>query len=482
MANKQGRARLFVENMLVYGLATVLEKVVPLVMLPIVTAMLVDTADYGRYDMFSTIVQFGSSIAGLGIYDAMFREFFEKDNRVYRKNITSTANCIVLLSSFFVSIMIVILKNVFSIAFMGDAGSTNVVLFASLGVLLSTNRNIIAAPIRIENRRGIYIGFSLVGSFVYYLIAIALLKMGYNYMGMIYANIIYSVLLLISYFSFTHKHFSVKFYNKNNAKAMLKIGIPLMPTFLAYWVFSGMNKIMITNMLGLAQEGIYAVGSKLAHISQIVYTAFAAGWQYFAFSTMKDKDQVSLNSKVLEYLGVLSFGVFVVATLFDDFVFDLLFSGDYVLGKIVFPYLFLSPLILMLFQIAANQTLVYKKSYYCTLSLLSGVIVNMLLNYLLIPIMGIKGAAFATLCSYVVSLICIMIVMLKKNWLYVNRKFTLMCILTCTFVIILLHEKAILSLVSAFLVITIIIVFYYKDFMAITCRLISDLKKRKIEK
>ena len=106
----------------------------------------------------------------------------------------------------------------------------------------------------------------------------------------------------------------------------------------------------------------------------------------------------------------------------------------------------------------------------------------MLLNYLLIPIMGIKGAAFATLCSYVVSLICIMIVMLKKNWLYVNRKFTLMCILTCTFVIILLHEKAILSLVSAFLVITIIIVFYYKDFMAITCRLISDLKKRKIEK
>ena len=38
---------------------------------------------------------------------------------------------------------------------------------------------------------------------------------------------------------------------------------------------------------------------KLASISSLIYAAFAGGWSYFAFSTMKDEGQVALNSKVL---------------------------------------------------------------------------------------------------------------------------------------------------------------------------------------
>ena len=64
---------------------------------------------------------------------------------------------------------------------------------------------------------------------------------------------------------------------------------------------------MITNMLGNHQTGIYAIGTKVASGSHLIYTAFAGGWQYFAFSTMKDKDQVKNNSNVFEYLGVISF-------------------------------------------------------------------------------------------------------------------------------------------------------------------------------
>ena len=40
--------------------------------------------------------------------------------------------------------------------------------------------------------------------------------------------------------------------------------------------------------------------------SQMIYMAFAGGWQYFAFSTMKDKNQVESNSFIFEILGVIS--------------------------------------------------------------------------------------------------------------------------------------------------------------------------------
>lgn len=90
-------------------------------------------------------------------------------------------------------------------------------------------------------------------------------------------------------------------------KELLAIAIPLLPNFLIYWVFNSCDKVMITNMIGIGAAGIYSVGSKLGYASQLIYTAFAGGWQYFAFSTMKDDDQIESTSNIFEYLGILSF-------------------------------------------------------------------------------------------------------------------------------------------------------------------------------
>ena len=133
------------------------------------------------------------------------------------------------------------------------------------------------------------------------------------------------------------RYFSVRKFSIGTAKGLLKLGLPMAPLFIIYWVFDSMDKIMITQMMGLKDVGIYSAGAKLAGISHIISYAFAGGWQYFAFSTMKDSDQVKLNSKVVEYLGALSFLGFFIATIFDDWFFGIYFSGDYVNGSSVFP-------------------------------------------------------------------------------------------------------------------------------------------------
>lgn len=433
---EKNRLSLFIENMLAYGLTTVLEKLVPLIMLPIITGLLTDTADYGRYDMFNTIVQFGTNIAVLGMYDAMFREFFEKDDDNYRINVTSTAMTIVLFSSILVFLILAVFSSGFSRVFLGDSESKNIVILSAIAVVFSAYKNIVSAPIRMENKKKIYAFFSIGGSIVYYFIAILFVVNGLNYAGLIYANIIYVVISFIAYLCITKKYFVVKKWDTLVAKNLFKIGVPLLPTFLAYWVFHAMDKIMITNILGLGELGVYSVGAKVAQVSQIIYSAFAVGWQYFAFSRMKDSDQVELNTKVMEYLGVISFVAFMIAIIFDNFVFNLFFSGEYVRGVAVFPYLFLSPLILMLYQVVGNQTLVYKKSYLNTLCLVFGTITNFVLNCILIKHMGIQGAAIATLLSYVVSYICIMIVAQKMRWLNITKKYLTILILVFMFNII----------------------------------------------
>lgn len=161
----------------------------------------------------------------------------------------------------------------------------------------------------------------------------------------------------------------------------------------------------------------------LGHCSQLIYTAFAGGWQFFAFSTMKEEDQVESNSNVFEYLGVISFGFTAIVISLSRFIFSFLFTSEYFDGFIVAPYLFLAPLMQMLFQVAANQFLVIKKTWPNMLILSSGAVINVFLNFCLIPILGIEGAAVATLFGYICSDIICCIVLIKMQLMKITKRF-----------------------------------------------------------
>ena len=73
------KTKLFIDNILIYGLGGVINKIIPIIMLPIVTRLMPDTTYFGINDLQSTVVSFASAIAMLGMYDALYRMFFEKE-------------------------------------------------------------------------------------------------------------------------------------------------------------------------------------------------------------------------------------------------------------------------------------------------------------------------------------------------------------------------------------------------------------------
>ena len=464
------RTKLFLENFLAYGAINALDKIVPVIMLPIVTRLITDSADYGKFEMFNTIVSFGSSFAVLGVYDAMFREYFERDEIESKNIVTSTAARIVFISAIIFSCILFLGCSALSDLFLGSPEDWHIVVMASIGVFLAANRAIISAPTRMKNQRKVYVFSGVSYSLLYYMTAIVLIKQGFNYYGLIIGNIAASLYLLLFFYILNRKDFIFSLFNKNVAKELLKIGIPLVPCFVIYWAFNSMDRIMIAHMRGLQEVGIYSIGAKVASVSTFIYAAFAGGWQYFAFSTMKDKDQVAMTSKIFEYLGVLSFVALSFAMLIAPYVFDFFFSGDYTQGIVVFPYLFLSPLILMLFQTAGNQLLVVKKSYLSTGCLLAGLCSNLILNYLLIPAYGIKGAALATLVGFVVSVIMVLVMTIKMQLMAISLRFICfslitMAILAWDFLDIILNGyiQALIMAIAAILL-------YHKDFMFLTKR------------
>jgi len=423
------RAKLFLENFFIYGFITVLNKVLSLFLLPVMTRLLPDTSSFGVSEMFNVIVGFATPLAILGLYDAMFREFFEKDDEQYKYNVTTTTARIVLASSTIISLVLLIFNSFFSKLFFDTSQYRDIVIYSSISLIFSANTSIIQAPTRILNKRKVYVFSGLFQSILSYAISIPLIIIGFSYYGIIYSSLVTGAVMLIFFWFQNKKFFLSGTFDKKIAKELFKIGLPLVPTFLIYWIYNSTDRIMITNMLGTSQLGIYSIGARLAQISQLIYSAFAGGWQYFAFSTMRDEDQVDLVSRIFEYLGIISFVAFLAIVPFNNLIFSLLFKGDYIKGSTVFPYLFLSPLLLMLFQTAGNQFLVIKKSYLATMSLAVGAGTNVLLNYLLIPRLGIVGASIATLIGYTMSVIIVAIINQKMGLLKVKFRFILSALL-----------------------------------------------------
>lgn len=420
------KVKLFIENFLVYGFGGIISRVIPLIMLPVVTRIMPGTEYFGLYDLSNTVVQFAGAFAVMGMYDAMYRMFFEKDDREYKTAICSTSLIFTIGTSIIVFVILCLSHNFIADWFFNNRKYSYLVYLSAIATLVGATNSIVSAPTRMENKRKIYLITNTISPVISYAIAIPLLLKGYYVIALPLAGIISGFTMELSFYVMNKKWFNYHCFDTKLLKELLVIGIPLLPNFLIYWVFNSCDKLMITNIIGLGFAGVYSVGSKLGHASQLIYTAFAGGWQYFAFSTMKENDQVKNNSLVFEYLGAISFFSVSLICAFSYLLFKVLFTEDYYMGFVVAPYLFFAPLLQMLFQIAGNQFIVIKKTWPNLFILSSGAVLNILLNLILIPKIGIEGAAIATLIGYLISvIICVLVLCKMKLFLVTGR--LLMC-------------------------------------------------------
>lgn len=415
--------KLFIENFLVYGLGGIISKIIPLIMVPIVTRIMPSTDYFGLSDLSNTVVSFASAIAVMGMYDAMYRMFFEKEDEEYKKNICSTALVFTFLTSIIAFLILILFKEQVAYYFFNDREYAYIIYISAMAALVGATNSIISAPTRMQNQRKVFLITNTLSPVISYSIAIPMLLAGYYTIALPLAAVISGVTMEISFGILNRRWFNPKRFDFTLLKQLLVIAVPLLPNFLIYWVFNSCDKIMITNMIGIGAAGIYSVGSKLGQCSQLIYTAFAGGWQFFAFSTMKEENQVKNNSLIFEYLGIISFVVTAFVCALSYPIFEILFTDQYLSGYIIAPYLFLAPLLQMLFQVACNQFLVIKKTWPNMIILSVGALVNIAINYFLIPVLGIEGASLATLMGYFVSDIVCIIVLYKMKLMILEPRF-----------------------------------------------------------
>ncbi|WP_304533338.1 lipopolysaccharide biosynthesis protein [Faecalibaculum rodentium] len=460
------KLKLFISNFLIYGFGSIISSVIPLIMLPVITRLMPDSFYYGLSDISNTIVQFGTALAVMGMYDAVFRLFFDREDEDFQRTVCSTALVFTLISSLIVFLILVFFRENLSLLFFGNEKYCNILYLTAISIFIGGTNSIVQIPTRTQNKRIVFIVLNTIGPVVSYAISIPLLLNGYYLIALPVAAVGTALTKEISFYVINRKWFDVRLFDTKVLKQLLVIAIPLLPNFLIYWIFNSSDRLMISWLIGASFTGIYAVGAKIGSAAQLIYQAFAGGWQFFAFSTMNEEQQVENNSRIFEYLGAISFGCATLVFALSHWLFRLLFTGVYIDAYICAPYLFLAPLMQMLFQVAANQFLVVKKTWPNMLILSVGAISNVLLNLFLIPRIGVEGASIATLVGYIVSDIICCVVLCKMKLMIVSQRFILCTLVMLLFIIawrFFLISSTLYSCVGAIGVISYFIYLYWPD-------------------
>lgn len=225
---------------------------------------------------------------------------------------------------------------------------------------------------------------------------------------------------------------------------------PLRRDFLFYTLFLVMAAIagtvtpllssfFVTAKMGLAFTGIYAIATYITAVIEIPNRSLNAIAQPNLSEAIKNQDwgrADSLCKSVSLHLLLSSFFIFFIIWINVDLLFMILRNGeDYVTGKSVIFILGLAKLSNSAFSISGNA-LSYSKYYYMTLVFTVLLTVSsIVLNILLIPKMGMNGAALANFLSYFIYfMFLLMLLKWKLNIsLFSKGQLKIICIIAVLF-------------------------------------------------
>lgn len=241
------------------------------------------------------------------------------------------------------------------------------------------------------------------------------------------SNVIASLLTLIILFPDIFINLK-RVINFSLLKRLLKFGIPYLPAGLGVMFIQGIDRPILSKMTDLETVGIYNANYKLGIFMMLFVTMFQFAWQPFFLQQAEEKDAKKIFSKVLTYFTFAASLILVVVSLFIEDIAQIKVYGISLIGSEYWSGLGIVPIILFgylfngLYVVFSAGIYIEAKSIYVPLITGLGALVNIAANVLLIPPMGIMGAAFATLASYIVMALGLYLVTQKfykieyENW------------------------------------------------------------------
>lgn len=185
-------------------------------------------------------------------------------------------------------------------------------------------------------------------------------------------------------------------------KYLYLLGFPLLIAHITGWAIEKADRILITEIISPEEAGIYGVGYQLASIVLVIESALSRAWLPNIIKRRQEGNSHKLRSDmgktVLILISITLFSILAAIIYLKFFVGPKFGKAFYIIIIVSFAYLFDG-----IWKLYNGYLIVDGKMKIYSFSVVIGSILNVGLNLILIPFLGINGAAVATLLSFVVG-------------------------------------------------------------------------------
>ncbi len=377
-----------------YFLAQIVTTGLAFISIPIFTRLFTQE-DYGVVAVFNAYIAIAIIILSANSFTSVGRYYFEKES-----DFNEFLGTTLILTSIIFSISMVLFLLFYSqIASLMKLPDLVPILIIPASIFIIANS--IYFQIIQPQRRSLESAVIsiLQGSFSLVLAIILVLLLKENrYLGKMWATLLVGFIFSLYYLVQIIRYSKLSF-KKNHVYYILTYSIPLIPYALSGTILAYFDRIMINDAIGAAPAGIYSLGYNIAMLLAMVISATQTALMpdFFDF----------LNTKQFQRLDALVNKVFSIITLAALGL--ILFSKEIVLimadvkfheGLVVVPIVVVGYVFFGMFTVYIRYIDYMKKTYYSSLIMILSGIVNIVLNFTLIPQFGYIAAAYSTVVSY----------------------------------------------------------------------------------
>lgn len=191
------------------------------------------------------------------------------------------------------------------------------------------------------------------------------------------------------------------FFNKKYWKWALAFNLPLIPHYLSAVVLNQSDRIMINNMVGTSEAGIYGlaytIGALVIIFNEAIMNTFTP-WTYQHLKASQYGKIKSVSAFLVIFIAVISLSLVIIA----PEIMWVLGGEKYADGVWIIAPIAASIFFRFLYAMYGNVEFYYEKNYFIMIASVVTALINIGLNYVFIKMYGYLAAGFTTLACFAI--------------------------------------------------------------------------------
>lgn len=191
------------------------------------------------------------------------------------------------------------------------------------------------------------------------------------------------------------------FFSKRFWKYALLYNLPLVPHYLSQTVLNSADRIMIKDITGESDAGLYSLAYSISLIMTLLNTALMQTISPWLYQKIKDKRIPEIAPIAYLSMGAIA-AVNLILILCAPEVIAVFAPESYYSAIWVIPPVAMSVFFMYSYDLFSKFAFFYEKTFFIMGASIIGAVLNIGLNYIFIPKYGYIAAGYTTLACYVI--------------------------------------------------------------------------------